>query len=189
MAKHPNAVKLDASRVPPWTHSTTLEKEGYAALQESISAKEYVQAGQLKSYYVESSGTPASARKATRAVSLIAKHLRLVGNPLMLVSLSGLLREQRIAYLPREVESANPVLTLRGKGYIAIPDFFLEPNPLDLASLYDLHDVGDFLVSHVYSGGGLILGGLPRTTESLDRFGYEAAGMIRERFEFHTVKG
>jgi hypothetical protein len=184
--KHPNAVKLDASRVPPWTHKVTLEMEGYPALQESISAGEYKDSGILKSYYVQGSTAP-ELRKAGRVVSVLAKHLRLSGNPLVWVLLSGLLHEQRIQYLNRDVASVSDVLKTRGTGYIAIPDFYTVPRPAEVWSRSDMDDVGNFLATHVYYGGGLILGGLPPDTEGAEDFGIEMADMLHKRFVLQSI--
>ncbi len=188
--KHPNALKLDASCVPPWTHKLTLAMEGFEALQESISAKEYATDGILKNYYMQAEDTRVgTALRTSRVVSLMAKHLRLAGNPLIWATLPTLLSEQRIAQMEREVESRNPVLKARGKGYIAIPDFFLLEEPTSAWSLASLMDAGDFLASHVHYGGGLILGGYTPLAESIRCFGPELGSLILSRSEQHLVKG
>lgn len=188
-AKHPNAVKLDASFVPTWTHKLTLATEGYPILQESILAKEFLNDGVLKNYYIQNSGPPiAQGRdKSSRAASLLAKHLRLSGVSLNWVLLSMALREQRIQYMERDVESWNPVLTLRGKGYIVIPDFATLQDPYEVWTRTELEDLGGFLASHIYSGGALVLGGGLAEPNLLNCFGTELSIMIRNSFEIHEV--
>lgn len=189
MDMHPNAIKLNSSFVPTWTHKAGLEDEGQTALQEAISQKEFVQDGVLKSYYVEAF-TDSDVVKAARVAALLAKHLRLAGPNLVYCTLAGFMREQRIANMEREVESEIPVLTTRGKGYIVIPDFFsnTKVSPGEQWSYRDTEEVGDRLMRHVYAGGGLVLCGRSRFSEYLQDFGIELYDAIMNRFSVVTVR-
>ena len=178
MAKHPNAVKLDASFVPPWTHKMTLSGAGQISLQESISAKEYMQDDTLRNYFV--AGNPEIA-------SLMAKHLRLCGVPLMWCTLATLIHEQRIQYTDKEEYSRNGVLKARGSGYIVIPDLMTKEDPRTIWTRAELAQAGDFLATHVYSGGGLVLGGLDMKNYPVDCYGTDLARIVEVRSTFIVV--
>lgn len=180
MTKHPNAVKLDASFIPTWTHKLTLAMEGFEALQEDISAKRYIANDRLQNYYIQGNH---------RAASLLAKHLRLSGQPVVWCTMAGALREQRIQYHPREIPSWNPIMTTRGKGYIVIPDYYQHDEPYMVWTIAELEDLGNYLASHVYAGGALVLGGNDPKSAGLKCYGTEIVNMINTVFSIQTARG
>ncbi len=191
MTKHPNVVKLDASFVPQWTHKTTLAMEGYEGLQESIGAKEFLTDGVLKNYYVEAQDdTKPGLIRAMRVASVLAKHLRLMGNPLILSPISGALHEQKVKYMEREIEPVNPVMEAKGAGYIVIPDFMLDKfDPAEVWTQRETRDFGIYLINHIHNGGGLVLAGRSlHQVPHLTAFGYDLEQIIRTQFVVQPVK-
>ena len=174
MTEHPNIAKLRASRVAEYTFKTTLADHGHAGLQEMVSKREYLSDGILNSYYLAApSGDRAGTMRATYIANLFAKHLRLSGAAVICTTMAGLMREQRVHSMEREVEEKHPVIAARGKGYIVVTDFmmFSAPPAEEIWPVRELLEAGDFLLSHVRDGGALVVPGHPKFADSVSHLG------------------
>jgi hypothetical protein len=158
MNEHPNVIKLRASRVADYTFKETLADNGYVALQETVSSKQYIDNGILKNYRLEAKVTERPQRiRTVHLAHLFAKHLRLSGTPLICISLAGLITELRIAQMEREIPALIPVLKTRGTGYIVVTDLLINAvSPEQIWSHKELAEVGDFLSGHIRDGGGVV---------------------------------
>lgn len=188
MALHPNVLKLRDSKIPDYTHSTTLVKEGYAGLSEGILEKEYVVKGIFRNYYLQyKAGDGRSAQNAVLIAALLAKEIKLSGVQVMFVTLAGFIREVRFNTMDREVERINPVMKYIGKGYIVMPDFGEFEKPAEVYSPREIYEVADYLVTHVGDGGGLVLAGRPIGSDSITSFGTALSRLLATCFDKHEV--
>ncbi len=176
---HPNALKLSASFIPTWTHKTTLALEGHEALQEDISAKRFITNDTLQSYYIQGNH---------RIASVLAKHLRLSGQPVVWSTMAGALREQQVHYHLRDIAPMNPIMSVRGTGYIVIPDFYNHENPSEVWAKDELEALGSYLSSHVYAGGALVLGGMDPKSDGMKAYGDEIGAMINTMFSIQIAR-
>lgn len=188
MALHQNVLKLRDSKIPDYTHSTTLVREGYAGLSEGVLDKEYIVNGIFRNYYLQHEAHDGrSAQHAVLIAALLAKEIKLSGAQVIFVTLAGFIREVQFNAMDREVERINPVMKYIGKGYIVMPDFGEFENPAEVYSQRELHAVADYLTTHVGDGGGLVLAGRPATSNSVTAFGATLSRLLEDRFDIHAV--
>lgn len=188
MALHPNVLKLRDSKIPDYTHSTTLVREGHAGLSDEILEKSYLKNGIFRNYYLQyAAGDGRSSQYAVLIAALLAKEVKLSGAQVIFVTLAGFIREVQFNAMDREVERINPVMKYIGKGYIVMPDFGEFENPAEVYSQRELHAVADYLVTHVSDGGGLVLAGRPVTSDSVAAFGATLSRLLANRFDIHAV--
>lgn len=170
---HPNAAKLNASRIPVFTHYTTLEQEGQRKLADIIKTHKYRDPDREsnRSYYFESGTTAAQKRKAIDATGLFAKELRLSGNDVCYCTVPVFIREMNASVLPRAVEPLNPVMSHIGKGYIVMPEFRGLDSLRDDWPLRDLYEFESILTDHLNRGGAFVFCGPARSASPATEFG------------------
>lgn len=190
MGLHPNVRTLRDAKIPDYTHTTTLVREGEHALAVKVGGKEFIDdKGRLRNYYMTPRNPSREAmRKTVYITALFAKEMRLSGIPICYVNLAGLVREASYEGVERRV-STHPVMERMSKnGYIVIPDFTEYADARTVYPAHALRNIADYLATHVIDGGGLVLGGLRPTDETMDVFGAQFATLIEQRFEYYVIQ-
>jgi hypothetical protein len=189
MAEHPNIIKLRTAGIPAYVYGWTLEMKGYAGLQELISAREYLQNGVLKNFFLNAGNLLVKAQhgiesNAVIACNLMAKHLCLSGVPVCVTSVTGILNENRRRLDARD--QSEQYRAVFGKGYLVIPDFVLS----DISGIWTedaLRAVADTLMAHVQYGGGLVLGGKDYPEHIAAVLGYDLHTLLQHAFAYYPV--
>ena len=151
---------------------TTLEIEEQKFLREIVIEKQFESDKGYASYVIQA-GDAARGTDVAFLTYVMAKELVLMGVNVRCTSLTEIRRELRLEIARPDFEPE--VLDRRGNGYLVIPDF-LHTRGLTES---EMDDITQFLSSHVWRGGGLILGAGIWVAATATEYGAEFSAFAR----------
>lgn len=142
--------RMRDSNIPPYTFKTTLANEGQPILAEITKNRTFKTEDGHLSYMIHAGDSNASV-DVCKLVATFAKELVLTGTATYYTTVTALAREIKYEY---QRTDESPVLARRGKGMVAIGAF----DEFSSIETSNWLDTLDWLISHAYGGGGLVLG-------------------------------